>query len=242
MAIYHQRRKKFMEHISDCNADEVISNEQSTDLNLEDCDKDNISEDNVVGCYDSPYEGSNSHAVGVIDYSEMLSSAHLSEDNKKIFTNEAEEKGSGLCRIVGNAFSKGRSSYELPSLIESQAILRCANLLQHIPTNMHREFIQVLNDVRTIKFKKTRLPEHIQDIPRLLNCNKNSVFSKVLYPFIEELNGHSYISPISIIDYVLALGISLSWSTTDPTTKHDDDMWNTEVAKNIRKKFIFSTI
>eukprot|EP00957_Ditylum_brightwellii_P130558 9959326-Ditylum_brightwellii.AAC.1 len=57
------------------------------------------------------------------NYAQMLSGSHLSSGTKMYFQDEAASSELGLCCIVGNAFSKGHASLELPGLEESQYVL-----------------------------------------------------------------------------------------------------------------------
>ena len=82
------------------------------------------------------------------------------------FVHQSKSLSHAITHLVGQSFSQSTSSFNLPSIEESTFHLQLANILSQLPSTLHLDIIQLLNDAKSLEMTSTRLPLSLNDVSR----------------------------------------------------------------------------
>ena len=124
------------------------------------------------------------------------------------YKDEFEEKGKGICGLVGNAFKQSdKGSFAV--IEETLFHMDMTNFLSKFTLDNQLKIISLVNQSRNIQFHTSRVPRSIKDINSFYMKSQHSIYKNIPIPKIISYDNHACVSIEHVINNVMSIGLPL---------------------------------
>ena len=223
---FHSPRKSLVENQVD---DEVNSQNENMNVLLV-----NDDEFNDIG---NPFNKKRLHDEGNSSTQKRMKfGTDFPKVSNKYFLDEFNQRGSGVCGLVGSAFQMCNQGLVYSSMEEAIFHMDLTNFLTKIPSTYQNKLIGLLNRARNIDMKCTRIPRTTKDVNLFYLKSRYSIYKNIPTPKVNAYYDHACVSLEDILDNVLAFGspISLIKSSRYSEINYDNsNLLRTQKARDI---------
>ena len=146
---------------------------------------------------------------------QCLNESSMELNSRQFFTKKAISLPHAIQSLVGQAFSQSSTSSTLPTIQESTFHLKLANILNQLPTTMHLELIELLNDSKNLEMTSTRLPLIPNDILKFYTKYKYSLYNQLPTPLCHVSQHHAFVHLRSVIEHYVGFGYHMDNNNLD---------------------------
>ena len=144
---------------------------------------------------------------------QCLSTSSLPPKSQEFFSHQSKSLSHAVTHLVRQSFSQSSSSFNLPTIDESTFHLRLANIFTQLPSTLHLDIIQLLNDAKSLQMTSTRLPLSLNDVSRFYTKNKYALYNQLPIPICHVTAYHAFVHLRSMIEHYVAFGLHMDQNT-----------------------------
>ena len=164
--------------------------------------------------------------------------------SQKYFQNELQEDFSGIKGIVAQSFDKYQSRNDM-TLSETAYHMKVASFCNQLTESQRYSFASILHESSTQTFMCTRIPKTIHDLNVNYTSGERAILPNLPVPESKSVNGHAYVSLVSVINHFLAFGYESDSYFLNENHYSNIGIQNTNIVKkiksNVKKRIIDGT-